>query len=277
MQTITFANGIRVPALGQGTWELAEHSALRREEIRTLQTGIDLGLTLIDTAEMYGDGAAEELVGEAIAGRRDAVFLVSKVYPHNASRAGVRAACERSLERLGTDRIDLYLLHWPGSQPLAETVAGFEDLIAAGKIGQWGVSNFDTHEMQALMRVAGGAACATNQVLYNLAQRGAEFDLLPWMDGLGMPAMAYSPLDRGDLCGDEALAAVAARHRASPEQIALAFLLARPQVMVIPKASTVAHVTANAAARDIRLSDEDVRVLDEAFPPPARKTRLAVY
>ena len=274
---VRFASGVAVPALGQGTWELAETPSRRREEIRTLQAGIDLGLTLIDTAEMYGDGAAEELVGEAIAGRRDVVFLVSKVYPHNASRAGVRAACERSLTRLGADRIDLYLLHWPGSHPLAETVAGFDDLIAAGKIGQWGVSNFDTDEMQKLARVAGGAACATNQVLYNLAQRGAEFDLLPWMRGVGMPAMAYSPLDRGDLSEDDALAAVAVRHGVSTEQIALAFLLAQPQVMVIPKASTLAHVTANAGARDIQLSAEDMGILDEAFPPPRRKTRLAVY
>ena len=275
--TVRFANGVTVPALGQGTWELAEARGRRAEEIATLRAGIDLGLTLIDTAEMYGEGAAEDLIGEAIAGRRDAVFLVSKVYPHNASRAGVRAACERSLKRLGTDRIDLYLLHWPGNRPLGETVAGFEDLIAAGKIRQWGVSNFDMDEMQALMRIAGGAACACNQILYNLAQRGPEFDLLPWMERLGMPAMAYSPLDRGDLANGDILKVVARRHGATVAQVALAFVLSRPNVIAIPKASTLAHVQANARAAAIRLSAEDQALLNTAFPAPRRKTRLAVY
>ena len=276
MKTVRFANGVSVPALGQGTWELAEGYSPRRQEIAALQTGIDLGLTLIDTAEMYGDGAAEELVGEAIAGRRERVFLVSKVYPHNASRAGVQAACARSLRRLGTDRIDLYLLHWPGSHPLAETVAGFEALRAAGHIGAWGVSNFDTAEMERLMRAGGGAACASNQVLYNLAQRGVEFDLMPWMARQGMPLMAYSPLDRGDL-DHPALEAVARRHGASPAEIALAFVLAAPGVIAIPKASSIAHVTANAAAAGIVLTADDLAALDRAFPPPRRKVPLAVY
>lgn len=276
MRDVRFANGLTVPALGQGTWELAEGRAPRSQEIATLQAGIDLGLTLIDTAEMYGDGAAEELVGEAIKGRRDKTFIVSKVYPHNASRLGVQAACERSLRRLGVDHIDLYLLHWPGSQPIHETVSGFEDLIRIGKIGQWGVSNFDLAAMHALVNVAGGAACATNQILYNLAQRGPEFDLMPWMRTQGMPCMAYSPLDRGNLI-TSALAPIARRYGATVEQIALAFVLNRPGVIAIPKASTVAHVSANAKALDIKLSDQDLAEIDAQFAQPRRKQPLAIY
>lgn len=276
MKTVRFAHGAAVPALGQGTWELAEGRAPRQQEIAALQAGVDLGLRLIDTAEMYGEGAAEELVGEAIAGRRDKVFLVSKVYPHNASRAGVQAACARSLRRLRTDRIDLYLLHWPGNHPLKETVAGFEALRAAGHIGAWGVSNFDLADMGRLARVDDGMTCASNQVLYNLAQRGVEFDLMPWMARQGMPLMAYSPLDRGDL-DHPALMTVADRHGVSAHQIALAFVLASPGVIAIPKASSIAHVTANAATAGIVLTPEDFAVLDRAFPPPQRKVPLAVY
>ena len=276
MKTVTFPNGVSVPTLGQGTWNIGDNPRKRSEEIATLQAGIDLGMTLVDTAEMYGDGASETLVGEAIRSRRDRVFLVSKVYPHNASRDGVQAACVRSLKRLGTDRIDLYLLHWPGSHPLAETVAGFEALRMQGKIGAWGVSNFDTAEMARLMKTPAGAACATNQVLYNLNRRGIEFDLAPWMRHVGMPLMAYSPLDQGGI-DSPALARVAARHGATPEQIALAFLLSHPGIIAIPKASLVAHVAANAKAGDITLTAEDRTALDKAFPPPRRKVALSVY
>lgn len=276
MATITFPNGVSVPALGQGTWNVGDNPRKRSEEIATLQAGIDLGLTLIDTAEMCGEGAAETLVGEATAGRRDGLFIVSKVYPHNASRDGVQAACARSLQRLGTDWIDLYLLHWPGSHPLEETIAGFEMLKAEGKIGQWGVSNFDTAGMEQLVNLAGGGACATNQVLYNLNNRGVEFDLLPWMGEREMPLMAYSPLDQGGI-DNAALTTVAALHGVTTAEIALAFVLSRPGVIAIPKASTVAHVTANAKARDITLTAEDIAALNRAFPPPKRKVPLGVY
>ena len=216
---------------------MAEDRNRRKDEIAALRAGIELGLTLIDTAEMYADGASEELVGEAIKGRRDKVYLVSKVYPHNASRQGVQAACERSLKRLNVDHIDLYLLHWPGSHPLAETVAGFEDLKAAGKIGAWGVSNFDVKDMEKLLAVANGTKCATNQILYNLAQRGPEAALLPWLDDHSIPAMAYSPLNRGSLA-KAALDKVAQQHNATAAQVALAFVLSRPHMIAIPKAST---------------------------------------
>ena len=274
---VRFADGAEVCALGQGTWEMAEDASRRADEIRSLQTGLDLGLNLIDTAEMYGEGAAETLVGEAIAGRRDEVFLVSKVYPHNATRAGVQAACARSLKRLKTDRLDLYLLHWAGSHPLEETIAGFERLQADGKILRWGVSNFDLDAMEDVAALPGGGACASNQVLYNLNQRGAEFDLAPWMAARRMPLMAYSPMDRGDLAGARALAAIARKHAASPAQIALAFLLAKDNVIAIPKASDPGHAKANAAALAIRLDADDRAAIDRAFPPPRRKTALAMY
>ncbi|MFO1118264.1 MAG: aldo/keto reductase [Beijerinckiaceae bacterium] len=274
---IRFPDGAEVCALGQGTWEIAEDSSHSADEIRALKMGLDLGLTLIDTAEMYGEGAAESLVGEAISGRRDEVFLVSKVYPHNASRAGVAAACERSLKRLKTDRLDLYLLHWAGPHPIEETIRGFEKLKSDGKILRWGVSNFDLDEMEHVVAAPGGSACACNQVLYNLGQRGPEFDLALWMAARTIPLMAYSPLDRGDLARAGALLPIAEKHGATAAQIALAFLLAQPNAIAIPKASSPAHVEANAKALTIALDAEDRAAIDRAFPAPRRKTRLAMY
>lgn len=271
-RAIHLPGGQTVPQLGQGTWQMAERPALRQAEIAALRLGLDLGMTLIDTAEMYGDGAAEELVGEAMAGRRDAVFLVSKVLPGNSSRKGTVAACERSLKRLRTDRIDLYLLHWHGSPPLAETLDAFEALTKAGKIRHWGVSNFDLGDMQELMRDTRGPAAATNQVLYNLSRRGIEYDLLPWSRQRGLPIMAYSPIEQGRLLDNAALRTVAARHRATPAQIALAWLLRQQDVLVIPKASSEAHVRDNHAALGIALTADDLAALDRAFPPP-RKAR----
>jgi diketogulonate reductase-like aldo/keto reductase len=231
-------------------------------------------MTLIDTAEMYGDGRSEELVGETIEGRRDAVFLVSKVLPSNASKRGTIRACERSLRRLGTDRIDLYLLHWRGRHGLHEAVAGFEELRAAGKIRHWGVSNLDADEMDELSGIPGGAACATNQVLYNLARRGVEYDLLPSARSRSMPIMAYSPILQGELATDATLAALATRHHVTAAQIALAWLARQPGVISIPKASSIMHVEANRAALEIQLGPEDLAELDRAFPPPTRKQPL---
>ncbi len=275
--SVRFADGAEVCALGQGTWEMAQDRTRRADEIRSLQEGLDRGLSLIDTAEMYGEGAAETLIGEAIAGRRDEVFLVSKVYPHNASRAGVQAACERSLKRLKTDRLDLYLLHWQGSHPIAETIAGFERLESDGKIVRWGVSNFDLEDMEEVVAAKGGAACASNQVLYNLNARGVEFDLAPWLAARSMALMAYSPVDRGDLADAAALRAIAKKHGATPAQIALAFLLKQPNVIAIPKASSPEHLRANAAALQIRLDAADMAAIDRGFPPPKRKQRLEMY
>jgi diketogulonate reductase-like aldo/keto reductase len=247
------------------------------EEARALRQGIDLGMTLIDTAEMYGEGGAEEVVAQAIAGVRDSVFLVSKVYPHNATASGVKAACERSLKRLRTDRIDLYLLHWRGRVPLIETVTGFEYLVAAGKIARWGVSNLDTAEMEELARLRGGEGCATDQVLYNLQDRGVEFDLLPWCASRGMPVMAYSPVAQaGNLLRDGCLRKVSERHRATPAQIAIAWTLRKPGIISIPKASDPRHVAQNAAAADMVLTERDLADLDAAFPPPSRKQALGI-
>jgi diketogulonate reductase-like aldo/keto reductase len=273
MRKVRLPDGEEVPALGQGTWAMADHAARRREEIDAIQAGLDLGMTLIDTAEMYGDGKAEELVGEAIRGRRDEVFLVSKAYPQNAGRASLPRACDRSLRRLGTDRLDLYLLHWRGGIPLAETVEAMEALRKAGKIRHWGVSNLDAADMDELV-AAGGEACATNQVLYNLSRRGPEYDLIPWMETHRMPLMAYSPVEQGRLRQDGALAEVARRHGATPYQIALAWLLRRGTVIAIPKAGSRAHVEANAAASDLVLSDADLAALDGDFPPPRTKSAL---
>ncbi|WP_374447169.1 aldo/keto reductase [Stella sp.] len=273
MRKANLSNGERVPALGMGTWRMGERGGRKAEELAALRLGLDLGLTLIDTAEMYGDGGSEELVGEAIRGRRDEVFLVTKFYPHNASRTGVPAACARSLKRLGTDRIDLYLLHWPGAVPLAETVAALERLQAAGHIRHWGVSNFDTDDMEDL-EAAGGSACATDQVLYNLGRRGIEFDLMPWADRRGMPVMAYTPLEPGRLAGKPVLARIAAERGVAPLQVALAWVLRRPQVIAIPKASTAEHVRQNRAAHDLVLTEAELSALDAAFPPPTRKRAL---
>ncbi|HSU04800.1 MAG TPA: aldo/keto reductase [Acetobacteraceae bacterium] len=276
-QVIRFSDGTEVPALGQGTWHMGEGSRAAAAETAALKLGIELGMTLIDTAEMYGDGGAEEIVAKAIAGQRDKVFLVSKVYPHNASRSGIPAACERSLKRLATDRIDLYLLHWLGSHPLTETVEAFEKLRTAGKIGRWGVSNFAADEMQALSGLPHGGTCATDQVLYNPEQRGIEFDLLPWCAKAGMPVMAYSPVGQGGgLLRSPALVAVARRHNATPAQVAIAWSLRSGNVISIPKASNTTHVRENAAAGAITLTDADRAEIDSRHPPPARKQPLGI-
>jgi len=238
MPRVTLPGGLSVPALGQGTWNMGERAADASREIDSIRTGIDIGMTLIDTAEMYAEGGAEEIVGRAISGRREDVFLVSKVYPWNASRQGTVAACDRSLNRLGTDRIDLYLLHWRGEHPLAETVAAFEGLVAAGKIGAWGVSNFDTEDMVELLSVPGGSNCCVNQVLYNLSRRGPEFDLLPWCRAHGIPLMAYSPIEQGRLLHDPDLIRLAKAYQATPAQIALAFILRQGDIIAIPKTSS---------------------------------------
>ena len=274
MKTVRLPNGETVPALGLGTWMMGDDSSRRAEEIAALRRGLDLGMTLIDTAEMYGEGASERLVGEAIAGRRDDVFLVSKVYPHNASKAGTVAACERSLKRLGTDRLDLYLLHWRGKYPLAETVEAFEGLKAAGKIRHWGVSNLDGDDMDELLAVPGGEAVAANQVLYNLSRRGIEWDLLPSLQRRGIPVMAYSPVEQAKLLRERRLAALAADHGASVAQLALAFVLDRDGVIAIPKAGRVAHVEDNAGALDVVVTDELRASLDALFSPPRRATPL---
>lgn len=272
MRTTTLGNQ-QVPVIGQGTWYMGEDPGLRQREVAALQQGIDLGLTLIDTAEMYAEGGAEKVVGQALVGRRDEVFLVSKVYPHNASRKGAIAACERSLQRLGTEHIDLYLLHWRGQYPLEETVEAFERLRDAGKIGRWGVSNFDTDDLQEL----NDPACATNQVLYNPEQRGIEFDLLPWCREHSVPVMAYCPLAQaGRLLRHPVLTRIAEAHGATPAQVSLAWVTRQDGVIAIPKAVEPRHVQLNAGAARLQLRDDDLRALDEAFPPPARKQRLAV-
>lgn len=272
---IAFADGTEVPALGQGTWYMGENDATRKREADALRLGLDLGMTLIDTAEMYAEGGAEEVVGDAIAGRRDEAFIVSKVYPHNASRRGVASACERSLARMKIETIDLYLLHWRGGVPLAETVAGFEALRRAGKIRRWGVSNLDVDDLEEL----GDALpdCATDQVLYSLEHRGVEFDLLPFCAQHRMPVMAYSPVGQGGrMLKNPAVIAVAARQHRSPAQIALAFTLRAGGVIAIPKASDPKHVRENAAAGEILLSPADMAELDAGFPPPTRKRSLAM-
>jgi diketogulonate reductase-like aldo/keto reductase len=274
VRTVKLPSGEAVPVLGQGTWSMGDDSSRREQEMRALQLGLDLGMTLIDTAEMYGEGAAEELVGAAIAGRRAEVFLVSKVLPSNATQRGTIAACERSLRRLRTDRLDLYLLHWRGPTPLAETLAAFDALMQAGKIRHWGVSNFDVDDMEELVTLPGGAAVATNQVLYNLTRRGIEYDLLPWCRARQVPIMAYSPIEQGRLLSHPALLAVAARHAATAAQIALAWVLGREEVIAIPKASTLEHVQENRAALALHLSAEDRAALDLAFPPPTSKRPL---
>jgi len=276
MRSVTLPGGERVPALGLGTWTMGERGGHEPDSVVALKRGIDLGMTLIDTAEMYGDGGAEELVGQAIAGQRDQVFIVSKVLPSNASRTGVAAACDRSLKRLGTDRIDLYLLHWHGSVPLRETVAGFTDLQRTGKIRYWGVSNLDLDEMNALWAVSAGDGCAANQLLYNLGRRGIEWDLRPALSARGVPIMAYSPLEQGRLLGNAALKQVAAARGATPAQVALAWLLQQVGVIVIPKAANLAHVADNRAAADIVLTPMELAALERVFPPPRRKMPLAM-
>ena len=272
--TITLKNGDRVPALGQGTWNMGESAARAADEVRALQHGIDLGMTLIDTAEMYGDGGAEKVVGKAIAGRRDAVYLVSKVLPFNASRAGTVKACEASLKRLQVERIDLYLLHWRGTHPFAATIDAMETLIDQGKIGAWGVSNLDLDDMQELLEQDNGHHVQVNQVLYNLSRRGVEFDLLPFGAEQNIALMAYSPIEQGRILKDAALAAVAKRHGVTPAQVALAWTLRRPGVISIPKASTVQHVQDNRACLDLILDATDLAELDRAFAPPKKRRPL---
>ena len=268
MRKTKLPSGESLPVLGQGTWYMGDEPRRRAEEIATLRLGIDLGMNLIDTAEMYGDGASEKLVGEAIAGRRDEVFLVSKVLPSNASRSGTIAACERSLKRLGTDRIDLYLLHWRGRAPFAETIAAFEALQNAGKIRHWGVSNMDVGDMSEIARASGGDAISTNQVLYNLTRRGIEYDLLPQAQARELPLMAYSPIEQGRLTEYPEIENIADKHGVTPAQIALAWVLLQQGVIAIPKASTLSHVQENRAALDVKLTAEDLAALDEVFPPP---------
>ncbi len=277
MRTVRLPDGREVSAIGQGTWHMGEGRRSAGEEVAALRLGIDLGMTLIDTAEMYADGRAEELVGRAVAGQRDRAFIVSKVYPHNASRTGVPAACARSLKRLGTDRIDLYLLHWPGSVPIAETVIAFELLREQGKIGAWGVSNFGVADMEEVVALADGPACATDQVLYNPATRGIEFDLLPWCAERKIPLMAYSPVGQGGaLLRSPALAEVARRHGATPAQVAVAWSIRHSTVISIPKAADAQHVRENAAAADLVLTEQDLAVIDRAHPPPRRPQRLGM-
>lgn len=275
---VMFTKQESLPAIGQGTWYMGEDRSRRRDEVSALQAGLDLGLRLIDTAEMYADGVAEEVVGEAIAGRRDNAFLVSKVYPWNAGGQKAITACEASLRRLKTDYLDLYLLHWSGNFSFAETIDAMEALIAQGKIRRWGVSNLDYDDMQALWQVPGGRECATNQVLYHLASRGIEYDLLPWCQQQ-MPVMAYSPLAqagrlRGDLLSNSVVNDIARAHNVSAAQVLLAWVIRLPGVMAIPKAASVAHVEQNAAALEIALSVDELKQLDKVYPAPKGKTAL---
>lgn len=268
MKTVTLASGETVPAFGQGTWYMGENRETRADEIATLRLGLDLGATLIDTAEMYGEGQSEELIGEAIEGRRDEVFLVSKIYPHNASRKDTVTACERSLKRLGTDRIDLYLLHWRGRVPLDETLEAFMALQENGKIRFYGVSNFDLDDMRELWSASGGQAVATDQLLYNLARRNIEGDLLPWLRERRVPVMAYSPIERSRLVKNPKLVDFAKAHDMTPAQAALAWLLADDDVIVIPKTSHRERLKENFGALEHRLTAEQLAELDQMFPPP---------
>jgi len=276
MRTVRLPSGEQVSAIGQGTWYMGDRKSEATREVAALQLGIDLGMTLLDTAEMYADGGAERIVAQAVAGRRDQVFIVSKVYPQNASRTGVPAACERSLKRLNTDRIDLYLLHWRGGHPLAETVAAFEALRQAGKIRHWGVSNLDVSDMEELSRAPGGDNCAANQVLYHPNSRGIEYELLPWCEKRGVAIMAYSPLGHttSRLLRSPAMVAISGRHGVTPAQVALAWGLRFSNVISIPKASDPAHVRDNAAAIDVALTAEDLAEIDAAHRPPGRKQPL---
>jgi diketogulonate reductase-like aldo/keto reductase len=278
MRVVRLPDGTEVPALGQGTWHMGERGGAAKAEVAAVKLGIELGMTLIDTAEMYGNGGAEEVVAEAAQGQRDRLFIVSKVYPHNASRSGVPAACDRSLKRLRTDRIDLYLLHWRGSHPLSETVEAFELLRAAGKIRYWGVSNFDARDMQGLVRLPAGGNCAADQVLYHVGSRGIEYDLLPWCSEHAMPVMAYSPVggQGARLLRSKALVEVAKRHNATPAQIAIAWTMRHANVITIPKASDPAHVRENAACGAIELSADDLSLIDSEHPPPAGKQSLDI-
>ena len=279
VSTTLLPSGRPIPVLGQGTWHMGEDPSRREAEINALRLGLDLGMTLIDTAEMYGEGAAEELVGEAIADRRAELFLVTKVYPHNATRRGAVAACARSLQRLKTHYIDLYLLHWRGEVPISETLEAFQLLKETGKIRDYGVSNFDVDDMDEAYALPGGNEIATDQVLYNLAHRGIEWDLMPWCRARQFPIMAYSPVGNNSaeqkrIFGHPTIKSIASRHNATPPQIALAWLLHNPDVVAIPKASRPEHIRENRAALDIQLSESDLGELNKAFPPPKRKIPL---
>lgn len=282
MQSILLANGEAMPKLGMGTWYMGEDPRKASAEIESLRLGVSLGIPLIDTAEMYGDGLSEELVGQAIAPLdRGKLFLVSKVYPFNAGRPDIFRSCEDSLRRLGTDYLDLYLLHWRGSVPLRETVECMEELKASGKIRMWGVSNFDTRDMRELWKIPGGENCVVNQVLYHLGSRGIEYELLPWMREHRVAAMGYCPLAqkgtlRRGMYQDKNVQTVAARHNATPAQILLAFALRQDGLIPIPKAGTPEHLRLNAAARDILLSEEDLALLEQSFPAPRRKLPLDI-
>ena len=277
MKTVQLPDGERVPALGQGTWNMGETKRARSDEVAALRLGIDLGMTLIDTAEMYGEGGAEEVVADAIDGQRERVFVVTKVYPHHASPTKLPKACERSLKRLRIDAIDLYLLHWRGSVPLAETVEAFEKLRVAGKIRHWGVSNFDVEDMKELLAIGNGSACAANQVLYHVGERAIESDILPWSQKNKMPIMAYSPVGHGrGLLENPTLKKIAKRHDATPAQIALAWVLREPDVIAIPKASSEKHVRDNAKSIQIKLTNEDFAEIDREFPAPRSKQPLPI-
>jgi diketogulonate reductase-like aldo/keto reductase len=274
MRTLDLPSGQAIPVLGMGTWRMGESGRSRQREIEALRYGLDLGLSLIDTAEMYGEGGAEEVIAEAIANRRAEVFLVSKVYPHNASRQGAIAACERSLSRLKTDYLDLYLLHWRGSVPLTETLGAFQTLQQAGKIRSFGVSNFDARDMEEASRLQGGNKIVTNQVLYNLMRRGVEWNLLPWCRQRNIPVMAYSPIEQGRLLNNRALQTIAQTRGVTGAQVAIAWLLHQDKVCVIPKSSSIEHVAQNYAALELKLSAEELDALDANFPPPTQAVAL---
>jgi diketogulonate reductase-like aldo/keto reductase len=276
MRGVDLPSGETIPVLGMGTWHLAEGRHPAAVELDALRTGLDLGMTLIDTAELYGDGASERLVGRAIAGRRDEVFLVSKVLPTHATYGGTLAACDASLRRLGTDRLDMYLLHWRGRVPLEETVSAFEELERSGRIRHWGVSNFDVSDMNELMAIPGGRGVGTDQVLYNLARRGIEWNLLPACQRVGLPIMAYSPIAQGRFAGHPVLEGIGRRHRATSTQVALAWAISHPGVCAIPQAGTPKHARENVDALRIVLTEDDVVELDAAFPPPPRPVPLEV-
>jgi diketogulonate reductase-like aldo/keto reductase len=276
MRMTKLPSGESAPVLGQGTWGMGEKPENKATEIDAIRFALDLHMSVIDTAEMYGNGASEELVGKAITGRRSKAFVVSKILPQHATREGTIAACERSLRRLATDRIDLYLLHWRGQVPLQETLEAFDDLVRTGKIRYWGVSNFDVSEMEQLAGLSNGGAVTTDQVLYNLMRRGIEYDLLPWCDKRNIPVMAYSPFEQGRLLDRPVLKHIADEYVATPAQIALAWVLRRDRIIAVPKAASPGHVKANRIALDIPLSNDDFAELDRAFPPPTEKRPLEV-
>ena len=276
MRTVALPDGETVPALGLGTWHMGERSSEHAVEVVAIKAGIDHGMTLIDTAEMYAEGGAEQVVGEAIKGQRDKVFVVSKVYPHNASFSGAQAACERSLKRLNIDCIDLYLLHWRGSVPFEETIAAFEQLKLDGKIRHWGVSNLDQDDMEELLMQTDGANCATNQVLYHLDERGIEWDLLPNCKQQKIPVMAYSPLGQGAILFEPVLQQLAQKHNVTPATIAIAWTMRHDHVISIPKSSNAERVKQNAAAANINLDNEDLALLDAAFSPPVGPSSLSI-